>query len=65
MPDSWGPGVGGSRCEKYCIVLFHLSGHLEQFGGVFFGGKINYFGGKGTTFPFFPKGDQRSFLFII
>jgi hypothetical protein len=32
--------------EKYLIVLFHVSGHFEQFGGVlFFGGKINHVGG--------------------
>jgi hypothetical protein len=33
---------------KYFNDLFHVPGHLEQFGGdLFFGGKINYFGGMG------------------
>jgi hypothetical protein len=32
--------------EIICIVLFYVSGHLEQFGGVlFFVEEINYFGG--------------------
>ena len=47
VPNYWVGGVG-HNWGKYCIGLFHVSGHLEQFGGVlFFGGKINYFGGKG------------------
>ena len=34
---------------KYFIGLFHVSGHLEQFGGVsFLGGKINYLGRIGS-----------------
>ena len=27
-------GGEGHNGEKYFIVLFHVSGHLEQFGGV-------------------------------
>ena len=35
-------GNGG----KYFIVLFYVSDHFEQFGGVLFvGGKHDYFGG--------------------
>ena len=45
LTTRWG-GVGHNR-EKYCIGLFHVSGNLEQFGGLFFGGQINYFGGMG------------------
>ena len=29
-------GVGAHNGGKYFIVLFHVSGHLEQFGGVQF-----------------------------
>jgi hypothetical protein len=38
----------GHNGDKYFIGLFHVSGHLEQFGGVFFfAGQIYYFGGMG------------------
>ena len=41
-------GEGGYNGDKHFIALFHVSGHVKKFGGVLsFGGKINYFGGKG------------------
>ena len=46
--------------KKYVIVLFHVSGHLEEFGGVsFFKREINNFGGKGEGLD--PPSSCRKF----
>ena len=46
-------GGGGHNGETNCVDFFHVSDHLEQFGGLLFllifVGNINYLDGLGVT----------------